>query len=569
MSTDIYNVTETRIDPDVECNIRMLMLPMRDGVKLQTQIAFPVDMPEKAPVVLIRTPYCRRTWFELPDAVALKRGCVFIMQAVRGTAFSKGEFLPEDAEIHRNDTEDLLNYLETQSWFNGRCVMYGGSFSGYMQWCAAWSGKDCLKAVSPRVAPMYGCRSAARRGGGAALGFCSNWVMAMYYRCRKGYNNQPDLNALDLWSKLPVVDFDKTVFGHEVPNFRKFFKSARTPGKVLKEHETWFKEFKTPAFITGGWFDLFKQETIESYQLMRRYGKTEKAREFSRVTIGPWGHSGLLSPEIFGAENNYDELRKKETNFLYGLLENPEQDPISDYPKVNFFMLGENRWHSADNWPPAGGEDKAFYLHSNGNANSCRGDGRLDTLPAAEDEACDVYVSDPRNPVSASGKRNSAYSFHDRKLIHHQQDVLVYSTEVLKEDLTIAGNVKLAFYAEISTPDTDFFATLTDVSPDGKAYAFTGGMLRARFADSLEEEKLIEPGMVKRFEIDLGDIAIKFKAGHRMKLDICGQNYPVFDRNANTGKPLFADKELIPCTVKIFHDAGHPAVLTLPVNEHC
>ena len=99
MSTDIYNVTETRIDPDVECNIRMLMLPMRDGVKLQTQIAFPVDMPEKAPVVLIRTPYCRRTWFELPDAVALKRGCVFIMQAVRGTAFSKGEFLPEDAEL--------------------------------------------------------------------------------------------------------------------------------------------------------------------------------------------------------------------------------------------------------------------------------------------------------------------------------------------------------------------------------------------------------------------------------------------------------------------------------------
>ena len=568
MSTDIFNVNETRIDPDVECNIQMLMLPMRDGVKLQTEIVFPANMTEKAPVVLIRSPYCRRTHFELPNADALKRGCVFIMQSVRGTAFSKGEFLPADAELQRNDTEDLLNYLEKQEWFNGHCVMLGGSFSGYMQWCAAWSGKDCLKAVSPRVAPIYGCLSASRPGGGAALGFEANWTMTMYYRCKKGYVGAPDFDALDLWSKTPVIDFDKFVFGHEVPNFQKFFNSARTPGEALNAHQAWFKEFKAPAFIVGGWFDLFKQETIESYKLMRQCAKTEKAREFSRLTIGPWGHSGLLSPEVFGAENNYDLVRQNETAFLYGLLAEPERDPLPGDPKVKFFMLGENRWHSADNWPPAGGKEQEYFLHSNGSANSCRGDGRLDTIfPAVE--ACDIYVSDPRNPVSASGRKNSAYSFHDRKLIQQQQDVLVYSTEVLKEDLTIAGTVKLSFYAEISTPDTDFFAYLTDVTPEGKAYAFTGGMVRARFADSLEEEKLIEPGPVKRFEINLGDIAAKFKAGHRLKLDICGQNYPVFDRNANTGKPLFTDVELVPCTVKIFHDAVHPAVLTLPVNEHC
>ena len=569
MSTDIYNVTETRIDPDVECNIQMLMLPMRDGVKLQTEIAFPLNMAEKAPVVFARSPYCRRTHFEIPHAEVLKRGCVFIMQSVRGTAFSKGEFLPDDAELHRRDTEDLLKYLETQEWFNGHCVMFGTSFPGYMQWCALWSGSEVLKAVAPKMAPLYGCRSAARPGGGAALGFNGNWLMTMYYRCRKGYDNVPNLGALGIWEKTPAIDLDKYVFGHEVPNYRKCLNSARCPGKMLEDHKKWFKEFKAPAFIVGGWFDLFKQETIESYKLMRQCAKTEKAREFSRMTIGPWGHSGLLSPEIFGAENNYDEVRQRETDFLYGLLAEPERDPLPGDPKVKFFMLGENRWHSADNWPPAGGKNQEFYLHSNGNANSCRGDGRLDTLPAAEDEACDVYVSDPRNPVSASGKQNTAYFFHNRNLIQQQQDVLVYSTEVLKEDLTIAGEVKLAFYAEISTPDTDFFATLTDVSPEGDAYAFTSGMLRARFADSLSEEKLIEPGTVKRFEINLGDIAVKFKAGHRLKLDICGQNYPVFDRNANTGKPLFTDVELVPCTVKIFHDAEHPAILTLPVNEHC
>lgn len=568
MSNDIYNVTETRIDPDIECNIQMLMLPMRDGVKLQTMIAFPPDMPETAPVVLVRTPYCRRTWLELPDAVVLKHGAVFIMQAIRGTAFSKGEFLPAEAEIHRNDTEDLLDYLETQSWFNGRCVMYGGSFPGYMQWCAAWSGKDSLKAVAPRVAPMYGCRSAARPGGGSALGFCANWLMTMYYRCRKGFDNVPSLDALDVWSELPVIDYDKIVYGHEIANFRKFFESARTPGKILKEHEAWFKEFKTPAFIAGGWFDLFKNETMESFQLMKS-AKTAKAREFSRLTIGPWGHGGLLSPEVFGAENNYDELRKEETDFLYGVLADPERDPLPDQPKVKYFMLGENRWYQADDWPPAGSSAQKFYLHSAGCANSCRGDGMIDRSLPVSNEMHDEYVSDPRQPVSATGKKHDSYTFHERALIQQRQDVLVYSSKVLDEALTIAGRVKLEFFAEISTADTDFFVTLSDVASDGKVFAFTSGMLRARFADTMDEENLITPGTVKRYEVDLGDVAVKFLPGHRFRVDVCGQNYPTCDRNANSGKTLFTDTELIPCKVKFFHDAEHPAVLTLPVNDRC
>lgn len=569
MSTDIYNVTENRIDPDVECNIQMLMLPMRDGVKLLTMICFPPDMPDKAPVVLVRSPYSRRTHFELPNAEALKRGCVYILQAVRGTGFSKGEFLPEDAELHRNDTEDLFRFLEEQPWFNGSCVMYGASFPGYMQWCAAWSGKDCLKAIAPRVAPMYGCRSAARPGGTAALGFIGSWTMTMYYRCKKGYVGVPDYNELDVWSKVPAIDLDKFVFGHEVPNYRKVFASACTPGKVLKEHETWFREFKSPAFISGGWFDIFKAETFDSYRLMQQSAKTEKAREFSRLTIGPWGHGGLLSPEVFGAENNLDELGNYSTAFIYGLLASPECDPVPDYPKVNYFMLGENRWYKADNWPPEGSSAQIFYLHSKGDANSSRGNGWLDDRAPQVDEVHDEYVSDPRQPVSFSGKKNCAYAFHDRALLQQRQDVLVYSTDVLKEDLTIAGKVKLSFYAEISTPDTDFFATLSDVAPDGKVFAFTSGMIRARFADSLDEEHLVTPGTVKRYEIDLGDIAVKFLPHHRLRVDICGQNYPVFDRNGNTGKPLFTDVELQPCTVKIFHDAAHPALLLLPVNNQC
>ncbi|MBR7107251.1 MAG: CocE/NonD family hydrolase [Lentisphaeria bacterium] len=568
MSKDIYNVLDSPVIPDISCDIKMLMLPMRDGVRLHTAIYFPPNMPEKAPVVLARSPYCRRTWFELPHAESLKRGCVHIMQSVRGTAFSEGEFLPADAELQRNDTEDLLKYLETQSWYNGRCVMFGGSFPGYMQWCALQTASDAIKAVSPRVAPMYGCRSAARPGGGAALGFDASWTMTMYYRCRKGFDNMPSLDELGVWSKTPVIDYDKIVYGHEIANFRKFFESARTPGKVLKEHKAWFKEFKSPAFIVGGWFDLFKDETVESFQLMRE-AKTEKAREFSRLTIGPWGHGGLLSPEVFGAENNYNEIRELENDFLFGLVNEPEKDPLPEYPMVNYFMLGENRWYKADTWPPAGGVEKKFYLHSEGNANSCRGDGRLDLEIPHKDEASDSFVSDPRHPVSPIGMKHNGYRFHERKLIQEQNDVLVYSSDPLDSELTVAGNVKLSFWAAISTPDTDFFATLTDVTPDGKCFAFTFGMLRARFADDLEQEKLITPGEIRRYEIDLGDIAVKFQPGHQLRLDICGQNYPMYDRNANTGKELFTDEELLTCEVKIFHDAEHPAILTLPVNDRC
>lgn len=569
MSKDIYNLIEVPVVPDISCDIKMLMLPMRDGVRLQTAIYFPPNMPEKAPVVLARSPYCRRTWFELAHAESLKRGCVHIMQSVRGTAFSEGEFLPADAELQRNDTEDLLKYLETQNWFNGRCVMFGNSFPGYMQWCALWTAHDAIKAVAPKVAPMYGCRSAARPGGGAALSFCAHWTMTMYYRCRKGFDNVPSLDDLKVWEKTPVIDYDKIVYGHEIANFRKFFESARTPGKVLNEHKAWFKEFKAPAFICGGWFDIFKQESVESFGLMRNCAKTVKAKEFTRFTIGPWGHGGLLSPEVFGAENNYDEIRKLETDFIFGLANDPDTDPLPEYPRVNYFMLGENRWYKADTWPPAGGVEQKFYLHSQGNANSCRGDGRLDLEFPQPDEAFDCFVSDPRQPIGSNGMKNTGYRFHERKLIQERNDVLVYSSEVLTRELTIAGKVKLSFYAAISTPDTDFFATLTDVTPDGRCLAFTFDMLRARFADDFEQENLITPGEIRRYEIELGDIAVKFLPGHQLRLDICGQNYPMYDRNANTGRELFTDKELFPCEVKIFHDAEHPAELLLPVNNNC
>ena len=544
------------------------MMPMRDGVRLHTVFYFPDNMPDKAPVVLVRSPYCRRTYFELPHAEALKRKCVFIMQSVRGTAFSEGLFQPFLEDIEKNDAEDLLTYLEQQPWFNGNCVMFGGSFPGYLQWSAARSGNSCLKAIAPKVAPLYGCCTAARPGGGIALGFIGSWLLSMHYRCKWGYENLPDLNGKRLWNTLPINEYDRKIYDCTIDNFQEFLASARCPEKALTRHKAWFKNIHTPAFISGGWFDYFKQESIESFKLMKQDAATASARQITRLTMGPWGHGGLLNPELFGAENNYDTLRKRETKFLFGMIDDPETDPLPEDPVVTYFMLGENCWYGSGQWPPQGGVDTPFYLHSNGNANSCRGDGSLDNIPP-QNEVADCFVSDPRQPVTTSGSLHGSFGCSNRALVCQRQDVLVYDSAIFETDFTIAGRVKLQFFASISTVDTDFCASLSDVAPDGRCLAFTSGMLRARFAETMAEENFVSPGTVKRYEIDLGDTAIKFKAGHRMRLDICGQNFPVYDRNANSGKSGFGDTELFESRITIFHDAEHPAVLILPVNDSC
>ncbi|MBO4489808.1 MAG: CocE/NonD family hydrolase [Lentisphaeria bacterium] len=561
---DIYNVTEHSTPFDISCTVRHVMVPMRDGVRLHTAVYCPPDLRKKAPVLLFRTPYTRQEYNELPDASALKSGWVYVLQACRGTGWSEGVFDPAEREQEKKDTEDLFVWMRKQSWFGGRCVMFGASYSGWTQWCAAASGVPELVGVSPRVAPLYSCTGSALPGGSFRFSFTLSWMLAMHHRTTYGYASVPDFEGKGLLKMLPVIDADRNAGYPELVPFRKFLKKALQPGTHLSQHASDFDAMRAPAFIAGGWFDGFKAETIESFQRMRKQAASAAARSFTRLTIGPWGHAGLLNPDLFGPRCDYRDMEKRRTRFLSNLLKNPEKDPLSAEPRVRYYSLGINQWKSSDCWPPKGVRSVRYYLHSGGNANSLNGDGVLNRRKPGR-ELPDTYVSNPADPVLCNNGRHAEQGCYDRIPMQKRDDVLVYTSPVFDKPLVLAGEVRLAFSASASTPDTDFVAVLSDVFPDGRAMFLTMGVIRARFRNSMDREELLKPGKVCRFEIDLSHIAQTFMPGHAMRLDIAGQYFPALDRNANTGGPILQDRELKTSIHTILHDAEHPAELILPV----
>ncbi len=566
MSQDRYAVTDLAQLFDINCDIKSVMIPMRDGVKLHTLFYFPPEMPEKAPVMLVRSPYYRTTWFALPHAEAMENKCVFVTQSCRGTGWSEGGvFHPSNTDCEKNDAADLLDYIAEQPWFNGKCVMLGASYSGWTQWSAMRTGHKILVGTSPRVAPVYGCCGLANHGGGYSLAF-TNWSMSMYHRRTYGYAGVPDYNKLKIFESVPVIDMDKLVYGKEIAVNRGMLECVAEPGKFLQGYPSYFDTMRVPAFISGGWFDGFKSEVIESFQLMKQRAATENARRFTRITIGPWAHAGLVNTELFGEINDYRDLLPRESSFLAALLNDPEIDPLPGDAPVKFFMLCENRWYDTTDWPPPGNSEKTYYLHSAGNANSCDGDGTI-SPEMPETELPDTYISDPMNPITASNHEEDNKGCYDRIFMEKSNNMLVYTSEKFTASLSVTGKVKLRFSASVSTPDTDFVATLTLFTPEGKSYLLTRGMIRARYRNSLDREELLTPEEICRYELDLGDIAVKFMPGYAMRLEICGQEFPTYGRNHNTGNPVLTDTEMRSAVCTILHDAEHPAELILPVNE--
>ncbi len=553
--TDRYNVTDITPVFDIRCEIKVTMVEMRDGVKLHTMIYFPEEFSGKAPVLLFRTPYTRTTCFELPSGDCLERNTVYIVQASRGTGWSGGGIFDpaEYPQYEISDAEDTFNWLAQQPFFNGSCAMIGGSYPGFLQWAAAFTAHPALVGVTPQVAPVYGCCTSARKGGGNALNIATHWVLSMYHRRKFGYAGVPDYDQMKVDWHLPPDQTAGFAGYPENVSLDKFMAGANDPVRSVKSNVNGFCRITVPAFITGGWFDVFKEETIQSFRLMKESAATDNARRFTRLIIGPWEHAGLVNPDIFGAENDYRDLLTRRREFIFGLLADKNRDPIPQAPAVQYFMLGENRWCSAADWPPPEMRYTRMFLHGNGLI-----DRQISGVSGERS-----YISDPSDPVLNNNGKPECIGCFDLRETESRSDVLTYTSDILTQDIRIAGEVKLSFHAAVEAPDTDFFATLTEVLPDGSSMLRTSGMIRARFRDG-GSGSLLECGKVYAYELSLGNVAACFRKGHKLRLVIAGQNFPKFDRNAQSGKAIFSDTELFAARCTVIHDAGHPAVLHLP-----
>ncbi|MBI4553947.1 MAG: CocE/NonD family hydrolase [Candidatus Latescibacteria bacterium] len=541
-------------------------VPMRDGVNLSADLYLP-DAPGPFPTVLIRTPYDNNTAPLITRARFLaSQGYACVLQDCRGRFDSDGVYYPFHGE--GQDGYDTQEWVGRQPWSNGKIGMAGGSYVGLTQWTSAPLRSQHLTCIVPRVTVSDYWDSPNYTQGAFQLGVLATWGMRTNGRTAQSieYHDWPSL-----FRTLPIRDVARAA-GRDVPFWKDWVAhpSYDDYWRAISNEDRW-GEIAVPALNLGGWFDLYSKAAFVNFNGLRLHGRTPAARK-SKLICGPWPHSLSVSTKTgdvdFGPGSLVD-LDAEEVRWFEYWLKGIDNG-IVDEPPLRLFIMGTNVWRDEHEWPLARTDWQRWYFHSAGRANSLLGDGVLSTDPPG-DEPADPFTYDPTYPVQTIGGNNCcsphivAWGPYDQRPVELRGDVLCYTSPPLAQDLEVTGPIKVILYATTDGPDTDWTAKLVDVRPDGYAMNLTDGIIRARYRPDRATPKLLQPGKVYEYEIDLWVTANVFRAGHRIRVEVASSNFPRFDRNPNTGHEFGIDAELRTAHQTVHHSRACPSHIVLPV----
>jgi putative CocE/NonD family hydrolase len=565
---------------------------MSDGTILRANIYHPAGAGPW-PVLLTRLPYGKDIFSVFDPTQFARQGYVVVVQDVRGRFMSEGEWDPMRYE--GQDGAETVAWAAALPYSNGAVGMFGPSYLGFTQWAAAVRQPPALKVIAPMVTWNDPCNGVSFRGGAMELGASASWQLNMganvLMRRHAGEADPRPLGRdIYLWAQqvdhlsgegywsLPLNEFAPLKQNDVAPAFFEIVEHAmdRTafePMTILGKHEL----VQVPTLNIGGWYDIFLEDTLNNFLWMRERGSTPEARQ-SKLLIGPWGHTmtGSVGEMHFGIGSTVGlidlrtDLLSIHARWFNHFLKGNDTGMLNEAP-IKLFVMGANIWRDEYEWPLARAVETRYYLHSAGHANTLHGDGELQTeTPAVASP--DHYSYDPANPVRTRGGAllmSPAFpnGVQDQRVTEEREDVLVYTSPVLAQDIEVTGPISVHLWAVSSAPDTDFVARLVDVHPDGYAQNLTDGVIRARYRDFArgEEPSLIEPGKPYAYLIDLWATSNLFQRGHRIRLDITSSNFPRWDRNPNTGHAFGIDAELVVAQQTILHDAEHPSYVVLPI----
>jgi hypothetical protein len=580
------------------------MMVASDGTKLATDVYLPPDA--QAPSVVLRTPYGRAEDRLVGCFMSLaRRGFAVISQDCRGT----GDSEPDDWDYYvfePDDSFDLVAWVTGQKWYNGFIGSFGSSYLAQTQWCMA--AHPAMSAIIPHVSGLgvarntvglhmfvnaY-ARSVGKGGERVDLPYDALEQAMLAETLSTGLFNEPIQDALPTWAieRFPDLKGRAPDEGHrqlwsfycamscaeraqficdftgsahvticDIESLTKLFGPLiahdrhTLPRDTLKELAQAIKA--PPLFITG-WYDWGLNDALATWQLIRS-SAMPAISDACRMIITPSAHNAAgykermaTAPALRQFYNMYSNLELN-VQWWESIAEGR-----SEWPRVTYYLMGANEWHTVSDWPPPEATDLPLYL---------RDERSLGVDPPAEGEAHDTYLYDPSDPTPTRGGSIVSYvvqpgSCDVADLHSSRRDLLVYTSEPLSEDLTIAGPLKLIIYASSDAPDTDFVGRISDVFPDGRAIQLQNGALRARYREDAGSAKRLTPGEVYRLEIDMWATANRFKAGHRIRLDISSADFPRFDRNTNLagfeGPPQIARQT-------IHRSVDKPSHVILPV----
>jgi putative CocE/NonD family hydrolase len=541
-------------------------VPMRDGITLSADVFLPAApaADQRYPTILMRTPYLKGSEPRLDTArYFAERGYVFVAMDVRGRGDSDGDFTPY---VHDGrDGYDAIEWCAGQTWSDGHVGTLGGSYPGHIQWLAALHRPPHLRTMIVLVTPSDPFVETPT-GLPSPITLC--WLHLV-----SGRVTQP-MEAVDwerVYPHLPLLTMDERA-GRRNAHWRTQIEHAQLDAhwEPLR-YQSKFDQVDLPVLHISGWYDDEQIGTPLNYIGMTAHAATAEAQANQRLLMGPWGHqvnrAAKLGEVDFGPEAVID-LRGEELRWFDRWLKRQAADGSADGgAPVRVFVMGANKWRDEREWPLARTQWTAYYLRSNGRANSRFGDGSLATEAPPADEPPDRYRYDPARPVPFITEPTSSQigGPDDYAAIERRDDVLVYVTEPLATDTEVTGPIRVDLYAASSALDTDFMAKLLDVWPTGFAQRLCDGMVRARFRAGMDRPALIEPGRVYQYSIDCWNTAQVFAAGHRIGLEIASSAFPKYDRNLNTGAALGVTSEMAVADQVVYHDAEHPSAVILPI----
>jgi len=595
---------------------RKVMMPMRDGIRLATDIYRPKDAKGPVPIVFSKTPYNFNYWdvrnrvpADMSTALAwVKRGYAYVVQNERGHFFSEGNYDILGAPI--TDGYDAVDWMTRQSWSNGKVGTTGCSSTAEWQPAVASLGHPGFAAMNVqgfgagvgRVGPYYE-QGNWYRGGAIQMLFIA-WLYGEQNQVRPQFpmeSSREDLVAasrlFDLAPQMPPVDWGKALWTLPVQDIMKETDGPRgifadkmgvpTGGAMVRRapnDPAWYKgglwhddmPLNVPGLWFMSWYDVSVGPNLEMFNHVRKTAKPEVANQQWAI-IAPVAHCSFLraTADTVVGERSMGDARLDYTEILNGFfdtfLKGESLTRIDSLPKVTYFTMGSNTWRSSDTWPPEGAKPMTFYLSSGGLANSLYGDGVLAVAPPANNSP-DVFMYDPLNPVVSyggnvccTGNAIDAGSFDQRRM-EARSDVLVYTSEPFKEGLELSGPITPTLYVSSDARDTDFTVKVLDVYPDGRAYNLDESIQRMRYREGYDKSPVfMEKDKVYKVALQPLTTSNYFAPGHRLRIEVSSSNFPRFDRNLNTGGNNYDENKPVVARNVVHHSTQYPSSVTVTV----
>jgi len=589
-------------------------VPMRDGVRLFTSVYVPNDQTKKYPMLMFRTPYSVAPYGtdQYPKQLGPSphfdsEGYIFVFQDVRGRMMSEGKYVNmtphREQKADKTHIDESSDTFDTIEWLlknipnhNGRVGQWGISYPGFYTAAGMIDSHPALKAVSPQ-API------------------SDWFWDDFHH-HGAFFLPHAFNFLAVFGKYPPNPTTKFPprFDHGTPDGYQFFLELGPLKNVNEKHfkgevdfwnkivdhpnydEFWqacnllphLKNIKCAVMTVGGWYDA---EDLYGPLKIYRHAEKNNPGTFNILVMGPWAHGAwnftdgqALGNIDFGFKTSKYFQEHIQLPFFNHYLKGEGTNTL---PEAYVFETGANRWRSFDIWPPRV-EDSDLYV---------RAEGRLDFTPPKEpEEIFDEYISDPAKPVPYSEEITTGmtqeYMTDDQRFAARRTDVLAYQTDVLEEDMTLAGPVQAELWVSTSGTDSDWVIKVIDVFPGDVSQQFPwflppqespkkdmGGyhmmvrseVIRGRFRNSYENPEPFEPNTVTKVSLELQDILHTFKRGHRIQIQIQSTWFPLVDLNPQKYVPniFLADKEdFIKVTQRVFRSTNHSTHFKVGVLKH-